>query len=168
MTDEETLLLPELTGGLVAPPGIGLLPDDEPAVEGGEVGETALDASQRLLQTAAGQTGTEVGGERGRARERGEPRRPGHVRQDVRTSAVMDVDKDFTNSELEDAAIAAEALAAAMGRPLAKPPPMKMTDTGSLDSVRDIPRVGSTDRNPSPGKKPRVNKAPTARLRSRV
>ena len=118
---------------------------------GGGVEETALDASQRLLQAAEG---------RGRPRVRGSSQR---VVPEA-PNALMEVDREFTNAQLTDAAIAAEALAAAIGRPLmgARPPEPHVTDNSSLESVRDLPPsgVGLPDRNPSPEKKPRVNKAP--------
>ena len=160
MSEEDTLLLPGAAGGLGVPSGVGPLPADEGRVGCEEVGDTALDASQRLLQMAAAKERGETAGQRGRTRERGHSSRVSHVKQEVPANAIMEVDKEFTNSQLEDAAIAAEALAAAIGRPLARPPVTAVTDTGSLDSVSDIPGVDLTDKNPSPEKKPRVNKAP--------
>ena len=160
MSEEDTLLLPGVAGGRGAPSGVGPLPAEEGRFGCEEVGDTALDASQRLLQMAAAKERGETSGQRGRTRERGHSSRVSHAKQEVPANAIMEVDKEFTNSQLEDAAIAAEALAAAIGRPLARPQVTAVTDTGSLDSVSDIPGVDLTDKNPSPEKKPRVNKAP--------
>ena len=117
---------------------------------GGGVEETALDASQRLLQAAEGRGRPRVG-----SSQRVGPEAP---------NALMEVDREFTNEQLTDAAIAAEALAAAFGRPLmsSRPHEPNATDNSSLESVRNIPPpgVGLPDRNPSPEKRPRVNKAP--------
>ena len=95
---------------------------------GGGVEETALDASQRLLQAAEG---------RGRPRVRGSSQR---VVPEA-PNALMEVDREFTNAQLTDAAIAAEALAAAIGRPLmgSRPPELNATDNSSLESVRNLP-----------------------------
>ena len=98
MSDEDTLLLPGVAGGL------GPLPADEGRVGCEEVGDTALDASQRLLQMAAAKERGEMTGQRGRARERGHSRRVSHVKQEVPANAIMEVDKEFTKSQLEDAA----------------------------------------------------------------
>ena len=127
-------------------------------MEGG--GDTALDASQRLLNEAAARdvSRTHVVDTRGRPREReraGE-RESGRPRPHPKPSPGVRVPASPTERELEDAAIAAEALAAAMS---CAPVP----DGGhSLDSVRHLAGAGLPDRNLSPEKRARTtaNKAP--------
>ena len=157
MSDDTTL---PMGNGRQAGEGIGELEgsDDANMCEGGEgvAADTALDASQRLLQAAAAKSAAPHARDtRGRTRERARGRDDASSRRDLRPGVAVPESPTERDLEDEDAAIAAEALAAAMQCVPAA------TRGGSLESVRDIGGADLPDRNLSPEKRARtVNKAP--------
>ena len=158
MTDESTVPFGVNAGG-VGKIDVSDDDDDAPGDESLEKGgDTALDASQRLLhEAAAREPRLNVIDGRGRPREREgvRERETGRPRPHPKPSPGVRLPASPTERELEDAAIAAEALAAAMR---CAPAP---EGGHSLDSVRYL-NAGLPDRNLSPEKRARTtaNKAP--------